>query len=275
MTSAQANGITIEYEVVGSQSDPPMLLVMGFGGQLVFWPRPFVEQLAQRGFQTIIYDNRDVGLSTKFDNPGYSLDDMADDGMGLLDALGIESAHVVGASMGGYIAQRMAVRYAARVRTLCSVMSTTGDPTLPPPRPEIAGALVPATPASREEAIDQAVASARLIGSPGFPFDEDAARRRAAVSYDRCFHPAGRLGHAFAVATAPDHTAELAELRLPTLVIHGGDDPRGSPLGGEATARAIPGARLVMIPGMGHDLPEGTWTTVVDAIVANADRAGT
>ena len=291
MASTTANGITIEYKTHGDNTADPMLLVMGFGAQLVYWASDFLDQLAAKGFFVIVYDNRDVGLSTKFDDPQaslpaldgafdasairapYTVADMAADGIGLLTALGIERAHIVGASMGGFIVQSMAIDYPARVRSLCSIMSSTGDPTVPPATPEAMAALVQAPATTRDEAIDQALRTARVVGSPGFPFAEERVRERAETSFDRCFHPAGRVRQALAVAASPDRTADLAAVDVPTVVIHGADDPLVSPVGGEATAKAIPGAELVIIAGMGHDLPEGAWPTIIDAIATNAAKA--
>jgi pimeloyl-ACP methyl ester carboxylesterase len=210
MPAASANGITIEYETFGDQADPPVLLIMGFGGQLTLWDPGFCAALAASGLYVIRYDNRDVGLSTWFDAAGepelvqllsgtatapYSLGDMAADAAGLLDALGIPSAHIVGVSMGGMIAQTFALEFPGRTRTLTSIMSTTGDPTVGQPRPEALAALVPVPPISREEAMDQGAVMWRTIGSPGFPFDEPAVRERAGAAYDRAFHPAGNTRH--------------------------------------------------------------------------------
>jgi pimeloyl-ACP methyl ester carboxylesterase len=271
MPAASANGITIEYETFGETGAPPVLLIMGFGGQLTLWDPDFCADLAGAGFYVIRYDNRDVGLSAWFDDAGepdlfellagtatapYSIADMAADAAGLLDVLGLASAHIVGVSMGGMIAQAFAVAYPARVRTLTSIMSTTGDPTVGQPDPDALTALVPAPPASREEAMDQGAVMWRTIGSPGFPFDEAMVRERAGAAYDRAFHPAGNSRQLAAIATQPDRTAALAAVTAPTLVIHGEADPLVNPSGGRATAAAIPGARLRLVPGMGHDMPE-------------------
>jgi pimeloyl-ACP methyl ester carboxylesterase len=292
MTAVQANGITIEYETVGSADDEPMLLVMGFGAQLVYWPPRFLEQLAAAGYHVIVYDNRDVGLSTKFSLSGaadggagvagalagggaaaYTVVDMAADGVGLLDALGIDRAHIVGASMGGFIVQSMAIDHPERVRSLCSIMSTTGDPSVPPPTPEAIAALTKVPASDREGYIEQSVETAHQIGATGFDIDDDWIRERSARSYDRCFHPEGRTLQALAVAASPDRTADLAGVTVPTVVIHGGADPLVSPVGGEMTAKAIPDAELLIVPGMGHDLPEGAWPAIVEAIVTNARKA--
>ncbi len=270
MPAATANGITIEYDTFGDPADPPVLLIMGFGAQLTLWDPDLCSSLAATGLYVIRYDNRDVGLSTWFDDAGepelvsllegtatapYSLTDMAADAAGLLDSLGLASAHVVGVSMGGMIAQTFALEYPGRTRTLTSIMSTTGDPDVGQPRPEALAALVPVPPASRQEAMDQGAAMWRTIGSPGFPFDEEAVRERSGAAYDRAFHPAGNTRQLAAIVTQPDRTAALASVAVPTLVIHGEDDPLVDPSGGRATAAAVPGARLLLVPGMGHDLP--------------------
>jgi pimeloyl-ACP methyl ester carboxylesterase len=284
-----ANGLQIEYETLGDPADPPVLLVMGLGGQLIWWPDGFCAGLAERGLRVIRYDNRDVGLSSKIDGgpppdlwkaisgeeePAYTLVDMAADGAGVLDALGIAAAHVVGVSMGGMIAQQMAVHFPERVRTLCSIMSTpTGIMNEDPPSPEANAVLLRPPAADRAEAIEASVAGSRVIGSPGFPFDEARARARAEESYDRCYYPVGVTRQLIAIIRAGDWSPDLAKVSAPTLVLHGEDDPLVRPSWGAATARAIPGADLQMVPGMGHDLPEGAWATVIDAIVDNMGRA--
>jgi len=288
MPAASANGITIEYETFGDPADPAVLLIMGFNGQLTLWDEPFCAALAARGHYVIRYDNRDVGLSTWFDDAGepglldllsgtvaapYSVVDMAADGVGLLDALGIPSAHVVGVSMGGMIAQTFALDHPDRLRTLTSIMSTTGDPTVGQPSPDALAALVPVPPASREEAVELGVVMWRTIGSPGFPFDEAAVRERAGAAYDRAFHPSGASRQLAAVVTQPDRTPALGSVTAPTLVVHGADDPLIHVSGGEATAAAIPAARLVVVPGMGHDMPEELTERFVDELVGHFAQA--
>ena len=296
MAHAAANGIQIEYETFGDRDAAPLLLVMGLGAQMIMWEEGFCEQLAAEGFFVIRYDNRDTGLSTRFDEAGlpdlgalmtavatgqpapagtapYSLEDMADDGIGLLDALGIEAAHIVGASMGGMIVQAMAIRHPARVLSLCSIMSTTGDRSVGAPTPEAIGALLSPPPANREEAMDRGVEAYKVIAGGGFPMDEERVRRRAARAYDRAFYPPGISRQLAAILAAEDRTPALGKVAVPTLVIHGEADPLVTASGGEATARAIPGAELLMIPGMGHDLPEPAWPRIIGAIAANARKA--
>jgi pimeloyl-ACP methyl ester carboxylesterase len=290
MPNTTANGLTIEYETTGDRADPAMLLVMGLGAQLIYWPDGFCRALADRGFFVIRYDNRDVGLSSRLDSAGvpdlgalmqgkgdspYHLSDMAADGIGLLDALGLEAAHVVGASMGGMIAQHMALEHPARVLSLCSIMSTpTGRMDADAPTPEANAVLLRPAPAGRDEAIDASLEAAKVIGSPGFPVDEAAVRDRAARSFDRGFYPVGPMRQFAAILATGDWSARLKALDVATLVIHGDADPLIRPSWGRKTAEAIPGARFLAIPGMGHDLPEGAWPTLVGAIVANAEAAG-
>jgi pimeloyl-ACP methyl ester carboxylesterase len=240
--------------------------------------------IADRGFYVIRFDNRDIGLSTWLDDAGtselsdvmsgavaapYSMSDMAADAAGLLDALGIDSAHIVGASMGGMIAQTFAIDFPAKTRTLTSIMSTTGDLAVGQASPEALGALLGPAPTSRDESMDRAVLSAKVIGSPGYPSDESLLRERAGADYDRAFHPAGMVRQVAAIVTQPDRTAALGSVSVPTLVIHGADDPLVDPSGGRATAAAVPGAKLTIVPGMGHDLPPELYEEVVGSLVEN------
>jgi pimeloyl-ACP methyl ester carboxylesterase len=287
MPRATANGIEIEYEVIGDEAGSPLLLVMGLGAQLVAWDEEFCDLLARRGFRVVRFDNRDVGLSSKVDGPlpdilaclqgdassaNYTLHDMADDAAGLLDVLGIERAHVVGASMGGMIAQTLAIRHPDRVLTLCSIMSTTGDRSVGQPTPEAMQELLRPVSQTRDDYIEMSVNASRVIGSPGFAFDEERARARAARAWDRCYHPMGVARQLAAIMASGDRTGLLADVRVPALVVHGDGDPLVTPSGGEATARAIPGAELLVIEGMGHDLPPPVWPQVVDAIAQNASK---
>ncbi len=289
MPNVSANGLTIEYETSGDPDRPAILLMMGLGAQLVYWPDEFCQALAARGFYVIRYDNRDVGLSTKTGGPPpdvlaafqgdtsqatYTLVDMAADGAGLLDALGVGAAHVVGVSMGGMIAQHLAIHHPDRVLSLCSIMSTpNGDMSSDPASPEANAVLLRPPARSREEAVTQSVEAARIIGSPGFAVDEDQIRARAALAYDRCFYPLGIARQLCAIIASGDWRPSLAKLEVPTLVIHGGADPLVRPSWGRATAEAIPGAELLIVDGMGHDLPRGAWDTLVEAIVANTAKA--
>jgi pimeloyl-ACP methyl ester carboxylesterase len=267
VTKASANGITIEYETFGDGQ--PMLLVMGFSVQMIQWSVPFCRMLADRGFRVIRFDNRDVGLSSKMDGP-YSLDDMADDAAGLLSSLGIDSAHVVGASMGGFIAQLLTLRHPNKVRSLCSIMSSTGARDVGQPSPEMFAVLMTPAPPERETYITQRLAIARKVAGPGFPFDEQRILDTITRSYDRCFYPQGAMRQLRAVIAAQDRTEALARIRVPTLVIHGTSDVIVDHSGGAATAKAIPGAKFLSVEGMGHDLPEASWPMIVDAIADNA-----
>lgn len=285
MPSASANGITIEYETAGDPASPPLLLVMGLGGQLIAWDDAFVRDLAAAGFWVIRYDNRDVGRSTWFDQAGapdvmaamaghgraaYLLSDMAADAVGLLDALSVPSAHVVGVSMGGMIAQTMGIEHASRVRSLVSIMSTTGDTSVGQPHPEALEALLVVPARDRAGAIDQGVAGARVIGYPGLAFDEARVRDRAAAAYDRAFHPDGTGRQLVAILSSGDRTKGLGGVEVPTLVIHGEADPLVDVSGGRATAAAVPGARLKLFAEMGHDLPVPLWREIIDEIATFA-----
>ncbi|TVR23155.1 MAG: alpha/beta hydrolase [Ilumatobacter sp.] len=291
MASVDANGITIEYDIRGESTGEPLLLVMGLGAQLTDWPSDFVDLLVDEGFRVIRLDNRDAGLSTSFDwepptmakmaamsltrrkpDTGYHLRDMAVDAAALLDALDIGSAHVAGASMGGMIAQTMAIQHPARVRSLTSIMSTTGDRKAGRPEPRLLAKAARLPPPSRETAVDRAVEMFKLVG--GGEFDESEFRARAASNVERSYRPEGTARQLTAIMAAPDRTAALARVSAPTLVVHGLVDPLVRPSGGVATAEAVPGSRLVMYPGMGHDLPRSRWPELVAAISRNAQRAG-
>lgn len=288
MARVGVNGIEIEYDTFGDASALAMLLVMGLGGQLIAWDPSFCEQLAARGFHVIRYDNRDVGLSTKFEDDGapdaaavmtgaakaaYTLDDMADDAAALLDALGISSAHIVGASMGGMIAQLIAIRHPDRALSLTSIMSNAGGDTMTLPTDEAMAVLMAPPPPTREERIEQGVQSSRVIAGTGFPFNEARARARSAESHDRMWCPDGVARQLAAVLTAPSRVDALSRLRMPVCVVHGSDDPLVRPENGKITADAAPGSELVIVDGMGHDLPEGAWPQVLAAIERTAARA--
>lgn len=295
MPKTTANGIEIHYEEQGDPAAPAMLLIMGFGAQLTLWPDELVEALAAQGFRVIRYDNRDVGLSQKFDGvkaPGlvkmtllskigftpkvpYTLADMADDGVGLLDALGIERAHIVGASMGGMIAQHVAARHPDRCLSLTAVFSTTGNPKLPPARSEAMKALI-TRPDSTEEGVlvEHGMMLARTIGSPGYPAPEDRLRERTLASVRRSFYPEGPTRHLSAIVADGDRRAMLRDIAVPTLVLHGEDDPLVPCEGGRDTAASIPGARLKTIPGWGHDLPLELVDELAGAIGEHARQSG-
>jgi pimeloyl-ACP methyl ester carboxylesterase len=282
------NGIDIEYSTTGNPSDPALLLVMGLGAQLTAWPDGFVDLLAGHGYFVIRYDNRDTGLSTKFEgeadlaallggdtsSASYFIEDMADDGVALLTHLGIDRAHVVGASMGGMIIQAMVIHHPDRFISACSVMSTTGDRSVGQPSPEAMTALLRPRASTREEAIDGAVEASKIIGSPGYPADETTLRQRAAESYDRSFCPEGFGRQLAAILASPDRTEGLGQVKMPFLVIHGEADPLVTPSGGAATAAAVPDSTYLTIPGMAHDLPDALWVTISDAVVTNASLAG-
>lgn len=286
MPRAKSNGIELEYDTFGSGSDPALLLIMGFTAQMTAWEEGFCQLIADQGFHVIRFDNRDVGLSSRMegevdivklftgelDSVPYSLDDMADDAAGLLDALGIPAAHVVGASMGGMIAQLVAIRHPEKTLSLCSIMSTTGDRNVGQPTPEAMAALMAPAATNREEAVQRGIASSRIL-SP-VHFDEAKAAKRAGEAYDRAFDPKGVQRQLAAIWSQVDRTPALANVTAPTLVIHGGPDPLVTISGGEATAKAIPGADLLTFEDMGHDLPEPRWPEIVEAITANAKRAG-
>jgi pimeloyl-ACP methyl ester carboxylesterase len=289
MPLASTNGIELEYEVFGDSADPAMLLVMGLGMQLLAWEEDFCRMLAERGFYVIRYDNRDVGLSTKIEDApvpdlfalmagdgssaGYTLEDMVDDAAGLLDHLEIEAAHVVGVSMGGMIAQALAIHLPERVLSLTSIMSTTGDRTVGQPRQSALPALISPAPEGRDAYIEYTLNLFKLIGSPAYPMDEDRFRALASSMYDRMHYPIGFMRQLAAIVASPDRTPALGSVRAPTLVIHGEEDPLIQVSGGEATANAIPGAKLMKVPGMGHDLPRELWPEFVNAIVENTERA--
>jgi pimeloyl-ACP methyl ester carboxylesterase len=286
---ADVNGIQVCYETFGDAERPPLLLIMGLGGQMIWWDDEFCRALADRGFHVIRYDNRDTGRSTilhdaRVPKPwdllrrnrraaSYSLEDMADDGVALLDHLGIRAAHVVGASMGGMIAQTMAIRHPDRVLSLTSIMSTTGDRGVGKAKWRLYPALLKPAPKERAKYIDQFVKTFQAIGSPGFPPDLERSRDLAGRSFDRAFHPAGSARQLAAIVSAPDRTPMLRDVQVPAVVIHGADDKLVAPSGGRATAAAIPGARLVLIPGMGHDMPPDVWARMFDAIEETAGRA--
>jgi len=289
MPIATTNGIDVCYEEGGAPDASALLLVMGFTAQLIAWPDTFVDGLVERGFRVIRFDNRDCGLSTKLtgrqvdlaalltgqvtDIP-YTLSDMAADAIGLLDHLGIDRAHIVGASMGGMIAQTIAVEHPDRVLSLCSIMSTTGGRDVGQPTAAALAALLTAPPATREEAIERGIEAGRIIGSPAYPMDKAVERERAGRTYDRSFYPEGATRQLAAILTQPDRAVALGAVSVPTLIVHGTDDPLVTVSGGHATAKAIPSSELLEIAGMGHDLPEALVDQIADAVARNAARPG-
>ena len=287
---AKANGIEIEYESFGKEGDPVILLVMGLGAQLTLWPDALCEKLAAKGFRVIRYDNRDVGLSTKLDaagvpemadifsgaaKPAYTLDDMAADGAALLDALGIRQAHIVGASMGGMIAQLIAANHPEKTLSLTSIMSTTGNPAVPPATPEAMAALTTRLPADAgmDAMIDNSVKTLTIIGSPAHSYDTPDERAKLKRAIERSLYPAGFARQMAAIVANGDRREKLKGVAAPTSVIHGEVDPLVHLEGGKDTAASIKGAELIVIPGMGHDLPPFVLDQVTAAIAKTAARA--
>ena len=282
-------GVELCYQTFGSPSDDPLLLVMGLGGPMTWWDARLCEQLAETGFFVIRYDNRDVGRSTRLTGrvtlaqlaraylgmpvrAPYSLTDLATDAFGLLDHLGLESAHVWGVSMGGMIAQTMAVASPERVRSLVSMMSTTGARTVGFQHPSLLPAFL-ARGVGRDAYVAASVKLARMIGSPGFPVVEEEVRRRAGETWDRGVDPRASARQILAILTQPNRTRDLRRVRVPTLVVHGMRDKMVHVSGGRATSQAIPGAELMLLDGLGHDIPEELWPTLVTAVRRTADRA--
>jgi pimeloyl-ACP methyl ester carboxylesterase len=287
MSNVRANGILIEYETFGAASDRPLLLIIGLGGQMIHWDEDLCKDLARRGHYVIRYDNRDVGRSTKFEaigvlnipeaigkilngeevQPPYTLEDMADDAVGLLDALGVQKAHICGMSMGGMIAQAIAICHPSRVLSLISIYSTTGNRELPQPKPEILRVLTALPPNQKEAYVEHMLRLFKTIAGPRFGVDEGWTGRIMADSFDRSYCPQGEARQLFAILTQKDRRAALGSLKVPTLVVHGTDDPLVPVEGGRDTAKSIPGAQLMLIEGMGHDLPHGgAWPQIIEAI---------
>lgn len=293
MPKINSNNIEIEYETFGDPALEPLLLVMGYGVQMIHWDEEFCDMLAKRGYYVIRYDNRDVGLSTKMEEFGtpdiikaitayqkgeeieapYTLEDMADDAVGLLDALNIDKAHICGASMGGMIAQYIAINHPSRVLSLTSMMSTTGNPDIPSFNPETAQLLITPMPTEREANIQENIKREKVMYGPVIPLDEKRWRLYAERAYDRCFYPQGTVRQLMAILKGGNRKPALASVNVPTLVIHGSNDPAIPPECGKDTAEAIPGAELLIIEGMGHSLPPEVWPQFVDAISKNAERA--
>lgn len=292
MTAITANNITIEYDTFGSPTGRPLLLIMGFGAQMTRWRPEFCEMLADEGHYVIRFDNRDVGLSQKFGELGipdmgqiaadaaagkkpnvpYTLFDMANDAAGLLDALGLDTAHICGASMGGMIAQCLAIQHAHRIRSLTSIFSSTGNPELPPATPEAMAALTSPAGNTLEEVLDRAVRNARIIGGETYLDPEEEIRARAKADYERSFYPEGASRQFVAIGVTGNRKPALQSVKLPTLVIHGKADPLVPVEGGIDTHEAIAGSKLVLFDGMGHGLPEALWPEIVEAITAHTSE---
>jgi pimeloyl-ACP methyl ester carboxylesterase len=294
MPKAAANGIQIEYDVHGPDTGEPLLLIMGLGQQLTRWSMSLVEQLVGEGFRVIRFDNRDIGLTTHFDAAGvpeiptiigammsgqkpdvpYLLKDMADDAAGLLDALGIAKAHVAGASMGGMIGQMLAALHPDKVLSLVSVMSTTGNPAVPPATPEALAVLYSRPAATDIDGLaDHALKAQIVIQSPAWPVDPAVERPKLKAAIERSYHPAGVARQMCAVIASGDRREALKTITAPTIVLHGDADPLVPVQGGKDTAAVIPGAELRIVEGMGHDLPEAVQGRFVDAVKSAAARA--
>jgi pimeloyl-ACP methyl ester carboxylesterase len=283
---ASVGPVELCYETFGDLGDPAVLLIMGLGTQMLGWRPEFCELIAAEGYFVVRFDNRDVGRSTHFaehkppslrelvtrrpKDPAYTLDDMADDAAGLLDTLGLGAAHVVGASMGGMIAQMVAVRHPEKVRSLVSIMSTTGAQRVGRPALKVLPFFLKAPAQERGEAIEGVVKLFGIVGSPGFERDVAATRELAGMSFDRSSDRRGGGRQLAAIFASGNRERQLRTITAPTLVIHGTDDKLVAPSGGRATARAIPGAHLELIRGMGHDLPPGAWGRLVELITAHA-----
>jgi pimeloyl-ACP methyl ester carboxylesterase len=294
MSRVKANNIEIEYDTFGNPSDKPLLTIMGLGSQMIMWDERLCEMLVKKGFYVIRFDNRDVGLSTKFDELGvpnmkkvlfkllrgkpvessYSLDDMADDAAGLLDALKIGKAHICGASMGAAVAQIMAYRHPDRVLSLVSIMGSSGNPTLPQPTREAANVLIKPLPDKRDAYIKESIKRWKVLSGSGFPYDEDFVRARSTRAYDRSFYPQGSTRQLLATLASGDRREKMSTIKVPTLVIHGSEDPLVSVESGKETASIIPNSELLIIEGMGHNLPIEAWPQIVEAIAKNSQKAG-
>lgn len=286
----KVNDIEIVYDSFGRYTDPPILLIMGLSMQMIGWDEPFCVELARKGYWVIRFDNRDVGLSTKFDEAGipdlmslmlkfqqgetieasYTLTDMAADAIGLLDALKIKAAHIVGVSMGGMIGQTIAINYPERIKTLTSIMSSTFNPELPQPEPEALSVLITTPPSDRAEYIEYALETWRLLNGPKFSMDENLTRERVGKAFDRSYYPVGTARQMAAILASGSRTEALKNVKTPTLVIHGDADPLVPIEGGKETASSIPGAEFFVIEGMGHNIPDELAPRIIEAIFAHA-----
>jgi pimeloyl-ACP methyl ester carboxylesterase len=277
MPRATVNGgIELEYDTFGTAGDPAVVLVSGLGAQMITFHEDFCGKLAAKGYFVVRHDNRDVGLSTKIeDGSSYTLADMADDTAGLVEELGLAPVHAVGVSMGGMIVQTLAIRHPEKVATLTSIMSTTGAPGVGGATEEAMARLLTGPAETRDERVAASIETSRVIwgDTPQVPFDEELARWRAETSVDRSYYPVGTGRQMLAIRASGDRTEQLRQLSVPTLVVHGTNDPLVQPSGGEATVAAIPGAELLLIEGMGHGLARPAFDTIVDAIDRLAARA--
>jgi pimeloyl-ACP methyl ester carboxylesterase len=283
--AALPSGIELEYRLTGDPAHPPLLAVCGYTAQMISWRQGYIDCLAAQGLWVIQFDNRDAGLSTRLDgqevSPAavlqaqlagaplppvpYTLSDMATDGIGLLDHLGIDRAHIVGNSMGGMIVQTMAIEHADRIASVTSVMSSTGDPRVGAPTPEARDGLLAPAPSDRGAYVDQAVTNGAIWGSRKY-YDPDAVREVAAAQFDRAYYPEGSTRQLAAIYATGERSAGLAALEVPMLVIHGRDDTLITPQGGERTAELVPGSKYLLLADMGHDMPEPLWPVLAEAI---------
>jgi len=286
--TARVGDIEIAYDTFGNPSNQPMLLIMGLGEQMIRWDEAFCQVLAAQGRFVIRFDNRDVGLSTKFDEAGvpdvralmfgktvhvpYTLKEMADDAMGLLDSLNIETADVVGVSMGGMIAQTIAIHYPNRVRTLTSIMSSTGNPNLPQPTPEGISVLLAPPVSNKKDYINDYLKAAKVLHGPRYPLDEEYIRNYSERAYDRCYHPAGFARQLGAILTSGSRNEALGNVKTSTLVIHGDTDPLVPVEAGKDTAKSIPDAKLLIIEGMGHSFPTEVVPQIIKAILQHTSQ---
>jgi pimeloyl-ACP methyl ester carboxylesterase len=290
---APTNGLRLCYETFGDRSNPPMILIMGLAAQMIVWDDQFCALLAARGFWVIRFDNRDIGESTRFPNARtprlaelmlaqatglrfrtpYTLRDMAADTVGLLDALGVRRAHVVGASMGGAIAQEIAIAYPERVRSLTAIMASSGDPKLPGPQPKALARLAKKVPLDRAGYVREYVTTWSVLAADHFPFDAERTARQGAAGYDRGINPPGVARQMLAIIASGNRKRALRDVRVPTLVIHGTADPLIPVAAGHDLAAAIPGAQLLLVQGMGHSFPREVWPSIIDAIARHAAQA--
>ena len=294
MPTANANGIQIEYDTFGDPTSPALLMIIGVGCQLIHWQDEFCKQIADSGYYVIRYDNRDSGLSTKFDKISgsvlmektrallggqkvrtpYTIKDMANDALGLLDSLNIKKAHICGMSMGGYIAQTFVINNPSRTLSLTSIYSHTGNRQAFPPTQEATEASMKPSPNEREPYIEHMLHLYKLLYGTGLPFDEDFHRKLAGRLYDRSYCPEGKGRQYLAIMVQNDRTAELSEIKLPSLIIHGDEDPLVPFAGGKATAKAIPGAEFMVVAGMGHVMPnlDAYWDKIMDAMIKHMEK---